>query len=74
MVTQGDPGSAARGNPKDVWNKSFGRYNDDEKEREREKDKKETERDQGRAKEEREKSNPPKKINGIGDDAFSSRE
>src|SRR5437899_1745486 len=32
MVTQGDPGSAARGNPKDVWNKSFGRYNDNEKE------------------------------------------
>jgi hypothetical protein len=68
-VTQGDPSSPARGNPKDFWNKTFGRYSGEEKEHERDKEK--TERERNR--EEREKSVPPKKINGIGDDAFWSR-
>ena len=68
-VTQGDPSSPARGNPKDFWNKTFGRYSGEEKEHERDKEK--TERERNR--EEREKSVPPKKINGIGDDALWSR-
>jgi Protein of unknown function (DUF3558) len=67
-VTQGDPSSPARGNPKDFWNKTFGRYSGEEKEQERDKEK--TERERNR--EEREKSVPPKKINGIGDDGYWS--
>ncbi len=67
-VTQRDPGSSVKASPKDLWQKSFGRYDDETKEHERDKEKTEK---QG-TREEREKSVPPKKINGIGDDAFWS--
>jgi hypothetical protein len=62
-VMQRDPGRPASRSPKDFWKERFGRYSGDRKESD--KVKKETER-----KEEREKSVPPKKIDGIGDEAF----
>jgi hypothetical protein len=69
-VTQRDPASAARRSPKDFWKETFGRYTGEEKERERDKEKKESLREQTRGKAEEEESVPPKKIAGIGDEAF----
>src|SRR5436190_5811994 len=60
---QRNPGRPTTTSPKDFWKERFGRYSVDEKERD--KDKEETER-----KEEKEESVPPKKIDGIGDEAF----
>ena len=62
-MIQKDPDHPATRSPKDFWKERFGRYSGEEKERD--KDKKETER-----KEEKEESIPPKKIDGIGDEAF----
>lgn len=62
-VMQRDPGRPASTSPKDFWKEKFGRFSGDEKERD--KDEKETER-----REEKEESVPPKKIDGIGDEAF----
>jgi len=61
-VMQRDPGRPATGSPKDFWKERFGRYSD---ENERDRVKEETE-----GKEEKEESVPPKKIDGIGDEAF----
>jgi len=60
-VMQGDPGRPTTTSPKDFWKERFGRYSGNEKDR----DKNETE-----GKEEKEESVPPKKIDGIGDEAF----
>jgi hypothetical protein len=65
-VTQSDPDSAAKRSPKDFWKETFGRYSNEEKEREGDKEKKESLREQG----EKERSVPPKKVDGIGDDAY----
>ena len=62
-VMQRDPGRPTTTSPKDFWKEGFGRYSGNEKERD--KDKEETER-----KEEKEESVPPKKIEGIGEEAF----
>jgi len=62
-LIQKDPDHRASRSPKDFWKDKFGRYSGDEKERA--KVEKETEH-----KEEREESVPPKKIDGIGDEAF----
>jgi hypothetical protein len=62
-VMQGDPDRPTTTSPKDFWKERFGRYSGDEKERDKVKE--ETER-----KEEKEESVPPKKIDGIGDEAF----
>jgi len=62
-VMQRNPGRPTTTSPKDFWRETFGRYSVDEKERV--KDKEETER-----KEEKEESVPPKRIDGIGDEAF----
>ena len=62
-MIQKDPDHPATRSPKDFWKERFGRYSGEEKERD--KDKKETER-----KEEKEESVPPKKIDGIGEEAF----
>jgi hypothetical protein len=61
-VMQGDPDRPTTRSPKDFWKERFGRYSD---ENERDRVKEETER-----KEEKEESVPPKKIDGIGDEAF----
>jgi len=62
-VMQRDPGRPTTTSPKDFWKERFGRYSGEEKERD--KDKEQTER-----KEEKEESLPPKKIDGIGEEAF----
>jgi hypothetical protein len=62
-VMQRDPGHSSTTSPKGFWKERFGRYSGEE--RERDKDEKATER-----KEEKEESIPPKKIEGIGDEAF----
>src|SRR5438094_1660309 len=62
-VMQRDPGRPTSTSPKDFWRERFGRYSGDEKERDKVKE--ETQR-----KEEKEESVPPKKIDGIGDEAF----
>ena len=61
-VMQRDPGRPATTSPKDFWKERFGRYSD---EKGRDKVNQETE-----GKEEKEESLPPKKIDGIGDEAF----
>jgi hypothetical protein len=69
-VTQSDPHSAKR-SPKDFWKKTFGRFEDEAKESEDDKEKKESLRDQTRARGgEEEASVPPKKIDGVGEEAY----
>ena len=60
---QRDPGRPTTTSPRDFWKERFGRYSGQEKERDQ--DQAETER-----KREKEESVPPKKIDGIGDEAF----
>ncbi len=67
-VTQGDP--SAKRSPKDLWKEIFGRYEGELKASEADKEKKESLRGQARARGEEETSVPPKKIEGIGDEAF----
>jgi hypothetical protein len=65
-LTQTDPTSKGRRSPLDFWRETFGQYAKPETDGEADK---ETRRDQS-PKEEREKSIPPKKIDGIGDEAY----
>jgi len=69
-VTQSDPDSPAKRSPKDFWEGSFGRYEVEAKQREGDKEKKESLREQTREKGKEEESVPPKKIAGIGDEAY----
>jgi hypothetical protein len=69
-ITQSDFDSAVKGNPRDFWKQTFGRYEAETKEREGDQEKKESLREQERNKGEEEKSRPPKKIAGIGEDAY----
>jgi hypothetical protein len=69
-VNQRDPASAAGRSPKDFWKETFGRYTGEEKEREEDKEKKESRREQTRGEAEEKESVPPKKIDGIGDEAY----
>jgi len=64
-IMQGDPGRPTTTSPKDFWKKRFGRYSGEE--RESDKVREETER---KEEEEKEESVPPKKIEGIGEEAF----
>ena len=69
-VTQAEPDSRERREPKDFWKETFGQYSGEAKEREGDKEKRESLREQGRGKGEEERSIPPKKIDGVGDEAF----
>jgi hypothetical protein len=60
---QRDPGRPTTTSPKDFWKERFGRYSGDEKEGD--KIKAEIERKEGK-----EESVAPKKIDGIGEEAF----
>ena len=62
-VMQRDRGRPTTTSPRDFWKERFGRYSGQEKERDQ--DQAETE-----SKGEKEESVPPKKIDGIGDEAF----
>ena len=69
-VTENDPNSPAKRSPKEFWEETFGRYQGEVKESESDKEKKESLREERRGKGEKEESTPPKKIAGIGDEAF----
>lgn len=72
-VTDRDPAVSTNRGANEYWEQTFGRYDKDEetKESDADKAKKESLREHGRGEEE-EESRPPKKISGIGDEAFWS--
>jgi hypothetical protein len=69
-VTQSDPGSPVKRSPKEFWKETFGPYEIEEREREGDKEKRESLREQTRERGEEEASIAPKRITGIGDEAF----
>src|SRR6266481_2011257 len=71
-VTQRDPASSGKRSVKDFWNETFGRFTDEEKESNGDKEERERLREQPRRQDEEKAFIPPKKIDGIGDDAFWS--
>ena len=65
-VTQSDPVSPSARDPKEFWQQTFGRYESEMRERKGdEEEKKKSLKD-----EDEERGRPPKKIEGVGDDAF----
>ena len=60
-MTQKDPDHQAERSPKDFWEETFGRYDNNRKES-----------DRTRSEGEERESIPPKKIEGIGEEAFWS--
>ena len=65
-VTQRAPGSDKARDPKDFWKDTFGRYESEHKElKEADEEKKKS-----LGEEDEEKASPPKKIQGVGDDAW----
>jgi hypothetical protein len=71
-VTQIDPDAPAKRSVKEYWEEMFRKYEDEQKEPEQEtdKEKKESLREQKREKGEEAESVPPKKITGVGEEAF----
>jgi hypothetical protein len=74
-VTRSAPGSSVKRSANAYWEEMFGRFANEEKEKAREsesdKEKKESLREQReKGKEEEERGAPPKKISGVGDEAF----
>lgn len=66
-VTNSGPGKRS---PKDFWKETFGRYAGEEKGRDGDKEKKESLREQAQGKEAEREAIPPKKVNGIGEEAY----
>ena len=71
-VTQRDLGSSSKHSVKDFWNETLGRAADAEKESRGDKQESESSRQDVRRQGEEKVFIPPKKIDGIGDDAFWS--
>jgi hypothetical protein len=71
-VTQRDPVSSGERSVKDFWNETFGRFTDERKESNGDKAQNQGLREQPRREREEKAFIPPKKIDGIGDDAFWS--
>ena len=71
-VTQRDPTSSGKRSVKDFWNETFGRFTGEEKESNGDKGERERFREEARREGEEKAFVPPKKIGGIGDDAFWS--
>jgi hypothetical protein len=69
-ITQSSPGS--KNSPRDYWNETFGRFRDGEKAKEKEEEEQAKESDPTTRKKEEEEVRPPKKIEGIGEEAFWS--
>ena len=65
-VTQGDPNNPAAPDAKAYWEKAFGSFDKEEAGEEGEK----KEKGEGRGREERGKATPPKKIDGLGGEAY----
>jgi len=61
-LIQTDPNERNKRSPKDFWKEKFGPYNTNEKERE--------EKAETKTRGEKEEGTPPKKISGLGDDAY----
>jgi hypothetical protein len=55
---------------KDYWRETFGRFDREVQEHEGDKEKKESIREQSRTKGEEEESTPPRKIEGVGEEAY----
>ena len=64
-LTKSDPASSAKRSPRAFWKETFGRFEGEAKPREGDEAKRESLREQ-----EEEKSTPPKKIEGLGDEAY----
>jgi hypothetical protein len=64
-LTQSDPASSAKRSPRAFWKETFGRFEGEAKPREGDEEKRESLREQ-----DEEKSTPPKKIEGLGDEAY----
>jgi len=71
-VTETDPASSAKRSMKDFWSETFGRFTGAEKERDRESQERGTLREQAHHDGEEKAFISPKRIDGIGDDAFWS--
>ena len=71
-VTQRDAASSGERSLRDFWNETFGRFTDEEKTSNDDQERKERLRGQTRREDEEKAFIPPKKIDGIGDDAFWS--
>jgi hypothetical protein len=81
-LTQADPDKATAPDPRDYWRQIFSRFSEEnaeaheketnKKEQENDKEKKESLLKQASRGEEEEKATPPKKISGIGDEAYWS--
>jgi hypothetical protein len=71
-VTERDPASSGKRSVRDFWNETFGRFTDEEKKSNGDKEQAERLRGQTRREDEEKAFIPPKKIDGIGDDAFWS--
>jgi hypothetical protein len=68
-VTQPDPKNPAALSPREHWKQTFGRF-DNEKEAEIKEEEQRNEKKERGHEEEEEKATPPKKIEGIGEEAF----
>ena len=64
-LTQRDPAGASARDPKEFWEDTFGRYEVEVKEQEGDEQRKKSLQDEDEA-----RARPPKKIEGVGDDAF----
>lgn len=71
-VTQRDPASSGNRSVNDFWNETFGRFTDEEKKSNSDKEERKRLREQAHREGEEKTFIPPKKIDGIGDDAFWS--
>ncbi|MFZ3375537.1 MAG: hypothetical protein WA183_08280 [Chthoniobacterales bacterium] len=71
-VTQRDLASSGKRSVQDFWNETFGRLTDEEKKSNSDKEERTRLREQARREGEEKAFIPPKKIDGIGDDAFWS--
>jgi hypothetical protein len=69
-VTQSDSDSPTKRSPKNFWEETFGRYEGEIKEGQVDKEKKESLGGQAGSKGEEDQSAPPKKIQGVGDEAY----
>jgi hypothetical protein len=62
VLVEKDLNQRSKRSPKDFWNEKFGPYNTNERERDG--------KAQSKAGDEKEKGTPPKKVSGLGDDAY----
>ena len=69
-VTQNDPGVTGKRSVKEFWKETFKRDEEEKKEGKDDQEKKKSLSEQKGDKEEEEKSVPPKKIDGVGEEAF----